>query len=279
MRERQQISHCSAFSLSDLGGDDKGTAQLLPMGSRSKLMLELVAQKNDDDFRNSDHIVNENIESINETRSYSNEKQETTQNNQEISQHHHQRTESTSSSSSRSSSGSSSSSFYEDSDDSVKDPDYQDPTLLPENLSLSVFEHLNSSPSVFEHLSSSPSAFVYENLSASIFEQENLLSDIEHESSTPPLTEHENSTPPLSEQQNLIPTETGIVVIETPTKKGKKRLRQESSWKKNVAKKLRNSGKSYQSSKSKKEMPERKLKPPCKEICKFKCRYNITETQ
>ncbi|CAG9840769.1 unnamed protein product [Diabrotica balteata] len=168
------------------------------MSSRSKLILELVAQKNDDSFRNFDHIVNENIESINEIRNYSNENQDTTQN----------------------------------SDDSVKDPDYQDPTLLPENLSLSVFEHLNSSPS----------SFVYENLSPSIFEQENLLSDIEHANSTPPLTKHENSTPPLSEQQNLIPTEPGIVVIETPIKKGKKRLRQESNWKKNVAKMLRNSG-------------------------------------
>lgn len=44
-------------------------------------------------------------------------------------------------------------------------------------------------------------------------------------------------------------------------------------------KKLRNSGKPYQSTKTKKDIPERRLKPPCKETCKFKCQASITQIQ
>uniref|UniRef100_A0A6P7FY42 Uncharacterized protein LOC114335366 isoform X1 n=1 Tax=Diabrotica virgifera virgifera TaxID=50390 RepID=A0A6P7FY42_DIAVI len=62
-------------------------------------------------------------------------------------------------------------------------------------------------------------------------------------------------------------------------KKGKKRIRQESEWKKNVVKKSRNSGKAYQSPKSGKIVPERSLKPPCKYTFTFKCQINITESQ
>uniref|UniRef100_A0A6P7FT08 Uncharacterized protein LOC114330730 n=1 Tax=Diabrotica virgifera virgifera TaxID=50390 RepID=A0A6P7FT08_DIAVI len=68
------------------------------------------------------------------------------------------------------------------------------------------------------------------------------------------------------------------VTDETPMKKGKKRIRQESEWKENV-KKLRNSGKAYQSPKSGKIVPGRSLKPPCKDTCTFKCQVNITESQ
>ncbi|XP_050503834.1 uncharacterized protein LOC126882804 [Diabrotica virgifera virgifera] len=58
---------------------------------------------------------------------------------------------------------------------------------------------------------------------------------------------------------------------------GKKRQRQEDNCQKNVVKKLRNCGKSYQTLKAKKSIPECTLKPPCRESCAFKCRSNITE--
>ncbi|CAH1107131.1 unnamed protein product [Psylliodes chrysocephalus] len=46
--------------------------------------------------------------------------------------------------------------------------------------------------------------------------------------------------------------------------KGKKRVRKPSTWKTKVAKILRNSGNAYHSlSKLKKQVPERKLRPPC----------------
>lgn len=61
-------------------------------------------------------------------------------------------------------------------------------------------------------------------------------------------------------------------------KKGKKRVRKPAKWKSKVAKQLRNSGKAYQSlSKSKKQMPERRVKPPCGEKCRLKCKNKIDE--
>ncbi|KAL0833092.1 hypothetical protein ABMA28_001202 [Loxostege sticticalis] len=65
----------------------------------------------------------------------------------------------------------------------------------------------------------------------------------------------------------------------SPTKTGKKRRRNEANWKANIAKRLRNSGKSYQSTKTKKIVPNRKLKPSCNDKCKFQCGSNFTEEQ
>jgi len=49
-------------------------------------------------------------------------------------------------------------------------------------------------------------------------------------------------------------------------------------WKAKVAKLLRNSGKSYHSlSKSKKQVPGRKLHSPCGSNCWMKCNSNIDE--
>ncbi|KAF9419399.1 hypothetical protein HW555_004047 [Spodoptera exigua] len=50
-----------------------------------------------------------------------------------------------------------------------------------------------------------------------------------------------------------------IVYNSSPTKTGKKRRLNEATWKVNVAKRLRNSGKPYQSTKSKKNMPSRAI--------------------
>lgn len=61
-------------------------------------------------------------------------------------------------------------------------------------------------------------------------------------------------------------------------KRGKKKLRRESTWKANISKVLRNSGKSFQSlSKSKKVFNERKVRPACGESCRQRCSSKINE--
>ncbi|GBP04489.1 hypothetical protein EVAR_3868_1 [Eumeta japonica] len=61
-------------------------------------------------------------------------------------------------------------------------------------------------------------------------------------------------------------------------KRGKKRLRRESTWKTNVCKVLRNSGKAYQSlSKTKKTVSERKVRTSYGENCRLRCNMNINE--
>lgn len=64
----------------------------------------------------------------------------------------------------------------------------------------------------------------------------------------------------------------------TQEKKGKKRVRTPSMWRTNVSKVLRNSGKAYHcSSKSKKEVPERKMRSPCGDNCQLSCKNNFDE--
>lgn len=63
-------------------------------------------------------------------------------------------------------------------------------------------------------------------------------------------------------------------------KKGKKRSLNKDNWSKIKSKKLRNSGEAYtSSSKSKKEMPKKELKPPCKDNCRIKCKTKISENE
>lgn len=64
----------------------------------------------------------------------------------------------------------------------------------------------------------------------------------------------------------------------TEQKKGKKRARKPLTWKTKVAKILRNSGKAYNSlSKLKKQIPERKLRPPCGAKCRLNCKSKFDE--
>ncbi|XP_073999030.1 uncharacterized protein [Rhodnius prolixus] len=61
-------------------------------------------------------------------------------------------------------------------------------------------------------------------------------------------------------------------------KRTKKRKRNKSMWKKNAAKIARNSGNQYvSSSKSKKIIAAREIKPPCKDTCKLKCNTKIND--
>lgn len=244
------------------------------MGSRSKLMLELVT-KNADDL-NADNIINNKntdfIEHANENEIIM---------NPGPSQSNRRRSRSTSSSSSSSTSSSSGtssvSSFDEDSDDSVKDPDYQDVREIPK------FSFQLEQLSGISTITEPNFEAVSENEEKSAIDSDVLDSNGHtahgntiNESYT--ITEDENPNSVIDSAVSVEPVVVNMEV-ETPTKKGKKRPIQASNWKKNVAKKLRNQGKIYQSAKTNKQMPERKLKPPCKDTCKYKCQYNITESQ
>lgn len=64
------------------------------------------------------------------------------------------------------------------------------------------------------------------------------------------------------------------------TKKSRKRMQNKLQWKRNVAKSKRFKGEEYQSAVSKtgKTINEKKLKPPCSDVCKMKCN-TITEAR
>ncbi|XP_074035418.1 uncharacterized protein [Leptinotarsa decemlineata] len=57
-------------------------------------------------------------------------------------------------------------------------------------------------------------------------------------------------------------------------KKAKKRTRNEKNWKQNVAKRLKNSGKSYKS-RTNKTIEARKMRPPCSDKCVLSCSKNF----
>ncbi|CAG9828396.1 unnamed protein product [Diabrotica balteata] len=58
-------------------------------------------------------------------------------------------------------------------------------------------------------------------------------------------------------------------------KKPRKRKCDKSTWKKNLAKKLKDQGKAYVSSTTNKSMKERTMGPPCKNTCRLKCHLSI----
>lgn len=61
-------------------------------------------------------------------------------------------------------------------------------------------------------------------------------------------------------------------------KRGRKRACDKENWKKNVSKRLRNSGKAYEkNSKTKDKARPRQLQPPCTEKCRQKCALKICE--
>ncbi|XP_030759330.1 uncharacterized protein LOC115884790 [Sitophilus oryzae] len=62
-------------------------------------------------------------------------------------------------------------------------------------------------------------------------------------------------------------------------KKTRKRKAEPSTWKKNCAKRLRNSGKSYKTLVKGNEIPERKIQPACNEKCKQNCSRKFTEEE
>lgn len=158
---------------------------------------------------------------------------------------------------------------FADSDDSVKDPDYQD-NRERAKFTVRLYE-LNDFSSITDP-NFQPSIQCEDRSAIDV----NLMHFIENTVNELNVTTNDD-TP--NANIDLVDPDTTKTASLTPTKKGKKRKKNESNWKKNVAKKLRNCGKPYRSSKTKKEIPARKLKPPCKETCKFHCHSKITETQ
>lgn len=58
-------------------------------------------------------------------------------------------------------------------------------------------------------------------------------------------------------------------------KKSRKRKADKSTWKKNLAKNLKDQGKAYVSSTTNKPMKERTMEPPCRSTCRLNCYSNI----
>ncbi|CAB3231933.1 unnamed protein product [Arctia plantaginis] len=150
------------------------------------------------------------------------------------------RSSSSSTSSSLSSRNSSSSSSYkEDSDDSVKDPLYQ-----PENLMQPASPLISSIDDLME---ANANGLTHSGV---------------HEKMTQ--TEELSYAGPSN-------------IPEADIKSGRKRMRNESCWKKNIVKRLKNTGKSYKSTATKKVEPERKMQKPCNEKCRLRCSTTFTE--
>ncbi|KAF8785357.1 hypothetical protein HNY73_010910 [Argiope bruennichi] len=78
--------------------------------------------------------------------------------------------------------------------------------------------------------------------------------------------------------QNVTVAGTNSQKPEEREERSRKRIRKPAKWKSKVAKVLRDSRKAYQSfSKSKKQVPQRKVGPPCGEKCRLKCKDKIDE--
>lgn len=71
-----------------------------------------------------------------------------------------------------------------------------------------------------------------------------------------------------------------VSILTSPLKKGIKRKREEGTWKRNLLKAFRNSGKAYNMhTKSKKIREERMVKPACGEKCKLQCSTKFSEDE
>ena len=64
--------------------------------------------------------------------------------------------------------------------------------------------------------------------------------------------------------------------LEQSSRKGRKRVRNESEWKRNIAKRRRNEGKSYLA-KSGKTIKARVMRKTCGHKCKFSCNIKFSE--
>ncbi|CAG5025172.1 unnamed protein product [Parnassius apollo] len=141
-----------------------------------------------------------------------------------------------------------------DFDDSGEDPSFQLINKSKTLFKIVPFGSLLSSSSTSNSRSKSSS-------------RSNSLSDTEDDSAHLQLDPQNTKVAEINSQE---------LVIEE--KKGKKRIRKPTMWKSKIAKVLRNSGKAYQSmSKSKLQVPERKVSLPCGEKCRLKCKDKINE--
>ena len=87
-----------------------------------------------------------------------------------------------------------------------------------------------------------------------------------------------SSSESSSEEEGLM--EIANEEIESPKEKGKKRKVNSENWSAKKAKTRRNLGLSYIStSKSRREYPEKKMRPPCGDKCKLQCSAKVNEEQ
>lgn len=97
---------------------------------------------------------------------------------------------------------------------------------------------------------------------------------ITHLTKAPTLTASNSSLSSDNDQLNTSSVDNNT--LPESARKSRKRTRDPTKWKQNVAKNLRNSGKAYLSCTTKKNVPARSIKEPCK--CRLKCSENINDT-
>ena len=111
------------------------------------------------------------------------------------------------------------------------------------------------------------------------FTKQNFANDNEEDGQTNLEVQHDNYE--VTTDTNVVPTptqacENNLVDLCDPLqgderKTGRKRKRDESNWKRNIAKRRRNLGKSY-TTKTRKEKPAREIKDGCGDNCRYRCK-------
>lgn len=92
---------------------------------------------------------------------------------------------------------------------------------------------------------------------------------------------NEESEPNTTKQTQLNSTNTAeIVILTSPSKKGRKRKKNPHNWKSAVIKQKRNRGEEYEMrNRNKTIRAARQIKSPCAESCKFSCFTNFSEDE
>lgn len=92
----------------------------------------------------------------------------------------------------------------------------------------------------------------------------------------------ENSLTSPTTSSSLLTLDSSVTsnIPSSPAKKGRKRKRDENTWKRSLNKKFRNTGREYEMHcKEKKVRSARAIKPPCTEKCKLECSSKFTEEE
>lgn len=163
--------------------------------------------------------------------------------------------------------------YFVDSDDSVKDPMYIPPEQLFQQKSAEVTE-------IMEDATTLPSTSTADRI-ITISE----LSPLQHSAELPIEQTSENSIGP-DHLDRIIPLASTSMdnrnitssLASPKAKQGRKRKRNETNWKRNVKKTLRNSGQSYKTA-GNKIKEERKMKEPCGVKCRLQCKSKLSEDE
>ncbi|XP_046685006.1 uncharacterized protein LOC124370749 [Homalodisca vitripennis] len=106
----------------------------------------------------------------------------------------------------------------------------------------------------------------------------NDLEQVQSQSVSTNTTANNNNIIPLVPYTDSDDTESELPIVTQPKNKGRKRIRNEKKWKKNIRKQGRISGKEHVNSKGD-IVKERTLRPPCKTTCRLKCSQRISHAQ